>query len=70
MQTLNGVKTLEFDIRQKNQRFEGTAKIGGKDAPGRLQVQATIDSLVQQSKDLTQAASVLGIKRLNLAEPG
>lgn len=46
------------------------AIIGGKDAPGRLQVQATIDSLVQQSKDLTQAASVLGIKRLNLAEPG
>ncbi len=44
--------------------------IGSKDAPGRLRVQATIDSLVQQSKDLTLAASALGITRLNLATPG
>lgn len=44
--------------------------IGGKDAPGRLRVQATIDSLVQQSKDLTQAAAALGITRLNQATVG
>ncbi len=44
--------------------------IGGKDAPGRQRVQATIDSLVQQSKDLTLAAAALGITRLNQAMPG
>jgi len=33
VQTLNGAKTLEFNIRQKNQRFEGTAKMGGKEWP-------------------------------------
>ncbi len=46
------------------------AIIGAKDAPGRQRVQATIDSLVQQSKDLTWAATALGITRLNMAEPG
>ncbi|MCB2001421.1 MAG: imelysin family protein [Burkholderiaceae bacterium] len=44
--------------------------IGGKDAPGRLRVQATIDSLVQQSKDLALAAAALGITRLNQASSG
>lgn len=44
------------------------AIVGGKDAPGRLRVQSTIDSLVQQSKDLTQAAAALGITRLNQAQ--
>ena len=43
--------------------------LGGKDALGRQRVQKTIDSLVQQSKDLVDAASVLGIKRLMLVKP-
>ena len=33
VQTLNGAKTLEFDIRQKNQHFEGTARLDGKEWP-------------------------------------
>jgi putative iron-regulated protein len=43
--------------------------IGGKDAPGRQRVQKTIDSLVQQSKDLVDAAAALGITRLTLVKP-
>jgi putative iron-regulated protein len=43
--------------------------IGNKDAPGRQRIQKTIDSLVQQSKDLVEAATALGIKRLTLVEP-
>lgn len=43
--------------------------IGGKDAPGRQRIQATIDSLVQQSKDLVAAANAVGITRLTLAQP-
>ena len=43
--------------------------LGAKDAPGRLRIQKTIDSLVQQSKDLADAASALGIKRLALVKP-
>ena len=43
--------------------------LGGKDAPGRQRIQKTIDSLVQQSKDLVDAASALGIKRLALVKP-
>jgi putative iron-regulated protein len=42
---------------------------GGRDAPGRLRVQKTIDSLVQQSKDLVDAAAALGITRLTLVNP-
>ena len=38
--------------------------VGAKDATGRLRVQKTIDSLVQQSKDLTEAAATLGITKL------
>lgn len=38
--------------------------VGPQDAPGRLRVQKTIDSLVQQSKDLTEAAATLGITKL------
>jgi putative iron-regulated protein len=38
--------------------------VGANDAPGRIRVQKTIDSLVQQSKDITEAAAVLGITRL------
>jgi putative iron-regulated protein len=43
--------------------------IGGRDAPGRQRVQATIDSLTQQSKDLVEAAAALGITKLNLTQP-
>ncbi len=43
--------------------------IGNKDAPGHQRIQKTIDSLVQQSKDLVEAATTLGIKRLTLVEP-
>lgn len=42
--------------------------VGGKDAVGRLRVQKTIDSVVQQSKDLVDAATALGITRLTLAK--
>jgi putative iron-regulated protein len=43
--------------------------LGGRDAPGRQRIQATIDSLVQQSKDLVEAAGAIGIARLNLVQP-
>lgn len=42
--------------------------VGGKDAPGRLRVQATVDSLVRQSKDLVAAANAVGISRLTLGQ--
>ncbi|TXH90877.1 MAG: iron-regulated protein [Rhodoferax sp.] len=42
--------------------------VGPKDAPGRQRVQKTIDSLVQQSKDLTEAAGALGITKLAQAK--
>jgi putative iron-regulated protein len=37
---------------------------------GRQRIQKTIDSLVQQSKDLADVATALGIKRLALVKPG
>ena len=43
--------------------------IGGSGAPGPQRVQKTIDSLVQQSKDLVAAAAALGITRLTLVSP-
>lgn len=43
--------------------------IGGKEAPGRQRIQKTIDSLVQQSKDLVDAAAAIGITRLTLVNP-
>jgi len=43
--------------------------IGGKDAPGRLRIQATVNSLVQQSKDLVAAANAVGITKLTLVQP-
>jgi putative iron-regulated protein len=43
--------------------------IGGADAPGRRRVQKTIVSLVQQSKDLVDAATAIGITRLTLVQP-
>lgn len=43
--------------------------LGDKNAPGRLRIQKTIDSLTQQSKDLVAAASAVGITKLTLIEP-
>lgn len=43
--------------------------VGAKDAPGRARVQATVDSLVAQSKDIVAAANAIGIKRLTLVKP-
>lgn len=43
--------------------------IGAKDAPGRQRIQATVNSLVQQSKDLVAAASAVGITKLTLVQP-
>jgi putative iron-regulated protein len=43
--------------------------VGGRDAPGRQRIQKTIDSLVQQSKDLVDVAAAIGITRLTLANP-
>ena len=43
--------------------------VGTKDAPGRLRLQKVIDSLVQQSKDLVEAANAVGITRLTLVDP-
>jgi len=43
--------------------------IGAKDAPGRLRIQKTIDSLSQQSKDLAAAAKAVGITRLAFDAP-
>lgn len=43
--------------------------IGGKEAPGPQRVKKTIDSLVEQSKLLTDSAAAIGIAKLNLAQP-
>ena len=43
--------------------------LGGKEAPGRQRVRKTIDSLVQQSKDLVDAAAAIGITPLTLVNP-
>jgi putative iron-regulated protein len=43
--------------------------IGAKDAPGRQRIQATVNSLVQQSKDLVAAANAVGITKLTLVQP-
>jgi putative iron-regulated protein len=43
--------------------------IGAKDAAGRQRVQATVNSLVQQSKDLVAAANAVGITKLTLVQP-
>ncbi|KDB53491.1 putative iron-regulated protein [Sphaerotilus natans subsp. natans DSM 6575] len=42
---------------------------GAKDAPGRLRVRKTIDSLVAQSKLLVDAAAAVGIAKLTLVQP-
>jgi putative iron-regulated protein len=43
--------------------------VGAKDAPGRQRIQATVNSLVQQSKDLVAAANAVGITKLTLVQP-
>ena len=43
--------------------------LGAASAPGRQRIQKTIDSLVQQSKDLVDAAAAIGITRLTLVQP-
>ncbi|MGN6827451.1 imelysin family protein [Paucibacter sp. M5-1] len=43
--------------------------LGDKTAPGRLRIQATIDSLTAQSKLLVEAASAIGITKLTLVQP-
>lgn len=42
---------------------------GERNAPARAKIQATIDSLTQQSKDLVEAAHAVGISQLNLVQP-
>jgi putative iron-regulated protein len=43
--------------------------IGDDEAPGRKRLRTLIDSLVQQSKDLVDSASAIGITRLTLQQP-
>jgi putative iron-regulated protein len=43
--------------------------VGPKDAPGRQRIQAVINSLVQQSKYLVDAAYAVGITKLTLVKP-
>lgn len=45
------------------------AILGDTKAPGRQRVQATIDSLVEQSKLLVASASAVGITKLTLVQP-
>lgn len=42
---------------------------GGKDAPGRLRVQALVASLNAQARDLVNAANAVGITKLTLVNP-
>lgn len=42
---------------------------GARNSAARQKIQATIDSLVQQSKDIVHAAAAVGIEQLNLVEP-
>ena len=42
---------------------------GARDRAARAKIQATIDSLTQQSKDLVDAAKAVGFEQLNLVEP-
>lgn len=42
---------------------------GDRSAPGRLRVQAAIDSLAAQARELVGAASAIGITRLTLVQP-
>ncbi|MDH1902788.1 iron-regulated protein [Comamonas aquatica] len=42
---------------------------GARDSAARAKIQATIDSLTQQSKDLVDAAKAVGFEQLNLVDP-
>nr|WP_286997150.1 MULTISPECIES: imelysin family protein [Comamonas] len=42
---------------------------GARDSAARASIQATIDALTQQSKDLVNAAKAAGFEQLNLVEP-
>lgn len=42
---------------------------GARDSTARAKIQATIDALTQQSKDLVEAARAVGFEQLNLVEP-
>lgn len=42
---------------------------GARDSAARAKIQATIDALTQQSKDLVEAARAVGFEQLNLVEP-
>ncbi|WP_041675485.1 imelysin family protein [Ramlibacter tataouinensis] len=42
---------------------------GDRNAPGRQRVQATIDSLSQQARDLVASAAAMGITQLTLVQP-
>lgn len=42
---------------------------GERSAPARAKIQAVIDSLIQQSKDLAASAQAVGIERLNIVQP-
>ena len=42
---------------------------GARDSAARASIQATIDALTQQSKELVDAAKAVGIEQLNLVEP-
>jgi len=42
---------------------------GQRSSPARAKIQAVIDSLTQQSKDLAAAAQAVGIDRLNIVQP-
>lgn len=43
--------------------------LGGKEAPGRQRIQTTINSLTEQSKQLVEAATAIGITKLTLVQP-
>ncbi len=43
--------------------------VGARDAAGRQRIQATVNSLVRQSKDLVAAANAVGISKLTLVQP-
>lgn len=45
------------------------ALLGGSDAVGRQKIQATVDSVIAQSKLIVGAANAIGIKRLTLVKP-
>ena len=81
LRDLVAAKNAALAERTSNQIAQSVAKanaiqapfdreiVGAKDAPGRLRIQATVQSLVQQSKDLVAAANAVGITKLTLVQP-